>query len=167
MSTNNKNLNRNFEISEEFFRKEGSYFLAKRGKKDRKFNMRIKNSDLYLIDRLAIFYEVSRSTIINFLLFQAFRKELFNVNESDLQVLLAHYADGLVDYDELEIPWEWDIAKQRDCLSSFNYLLKYGTEGYLPQLDEYPEGEIHFYHSEEFLAVQKLLTEGKGVFNKE
>lgn len=68
-------------------------------KKERKFNLKIRHTDLALLDELAAHYQITRSALINFLLAQGFAHQLRPVDSdkdpSDLEVklLIANRAD--------------------------------------------------------------------------
>ena len=77
-------------------------------KSDRKFNIRVKQDDVCLLDALAKTHGVTRSTLINQILHDILRDELMSIEEGDARVLLAHVADLSASYDDLSLPWVYD-----------------------------------------------------------
>ena len=82
-------------------------------KNDRKFNIRIKQDDICLLDALAKLYDVTRSALINDILHDIMREELMSVEEDDARVLLAREADLSASYDDLAQPWVYDALEPK------------------------------------------------------
>lgn len=83
-------------------------------KSDRKFNVRIKQDDVCLLDAIADYNKANnlpqstRSALINELLHDIARDELMSVEEQDARVLLAWTADQAASYDSSAHPWVHD-----------------------------------------------------------
>lgn len=83
-------------------------------KSDRKFNIRIKQDDVILLDAIADYNKANnlpqptRSALINELLHEIARDELMSVEDLDARVLLACEADESATYDSLAHPWVYD-----------------------------------------------------------
>lgn len=96
--TQTKAMNSYWKINTDSFGQASSPF-GDPNKKERKFNFKIRLQDLALLDELAAHYQITRSTLINFLLAQGFAHQLTPVNlstdPSDLEVklLIANRAD--------------------------------------------------------------------------
>ena len=95
-----------------------------RGKSDRKFNIRIKQDDIYLLDAFAQLRGVTRSTLVNEILYEIVRDELMSVEDQDARVLLAWFADQAASYDEMAQPWVHDALGPE-----FRFILKNVLEG--------------------------------------
>ena len=98
MTTTNKEKT-DWIINTELFKNESNPFDSEEKRRDRKFNLKIRSSDLELIDCLASEYQISRSVLINYLLNKGLIRDLLP-NESsdghsdlDVKVLIAHRAD--------------------------------------------------------------------------
>lgn len=96
--TQKKAENKYWKINTDSFYQAPSPF-GDTNKKERKFNLKIRHTDLALLDELATYYQITRSTLINFLLAQGFDHQLSPVDPrndpSDLEVklLIANRAD--------------------------------------------------------------------------
>ena len=83
-------------------------------KSDRKFNVRIKQDDVCLLDAIADYNKANnlpqstRSALINELLHEIARDELMSVEDQDARVLLAWTADQSASYDSSAHPWVYD-----------------------------------------------------------
>lgn len=80
----------------------------RKAKHDRKFNLRIRQDDICLLDALAQKEGMPRSALINALLHDFLLDELMSVTEIDARVLLAETADARATYDPLAQPWAHD-----------------------------------------------------------
>lgn len=94
-------------------------------KSDRKFNIRIKQDDIFLLDALAKHHGTTRSTVINKILHQIMRDELMSIQDKDACVLLADTADQLASYDDLDRPWIYDALGDE-----FHFMLNNAREGH-------------------------------------
>lgn len=79
-----------------------------RGGSERKFNIRIKQDDISLLDALTKKQGITRSALINIILHDILRDELMSIDDLDARVLLASRADELASYDDLAQPWTHD-----------------------------------------------------------
>lgn len=75
---------------------------------DRKFNIRIRQDDILLLDALSKNYGVTRSALINSIIHDVMVDELMSVEELDARVLIAHLADLSVSYNDIDQPWIHD-----------------------------------------------------------
>ncbi len=107
-----------------------------RGKSDRKFNIRIKQDDICLLDALAQLRGVTRSTLINEILYEIVRDELMSVEDQDARVLLARVADQAASYDEMAQPWVYDALAPQ-----VHYLLESVLSGRDVRIDAQYHGE--------------------------
>ncbi|WMS45290.1 hypothetical protein RDV64_23405 (plasmid) [Acuticoccus sp. MNP-M23] len=97
-------------------------------KSDRKFNIRIKQDDIFLLDALAKFHGVTRATLINEILHEVMRDELMSIGQGDARVLMACTADQTASYDELSQPWIYD-ALRSEFSHIIQNMLDYGSLG--------------------------------------
>ena len=96
-------------------------------KNERKFNIRIKSEDLCLLDTMANYHNITRSTLINKLLHEVLLKELMDIDDNamDARALIAKIADQLVGYDGLASPWISEVVEPQllevsDRILNFN-----------------------------------------------
>ena len=130
-----------------------------RAKADRKFNIRIKQDDICLLDALAKLHGVTRSALINEILHEIVRDELMSIEEDDARVLLANVADQSASYDELSQPWVYDAlgSEFRHMLMG---MLKYSDIHGQPPEVGVPSGyEIteEYYRSPTYLGLRAKL----------
>ncbi|MGH7019453.1 MAG: hypothetical protein ACREEY_06225 [Brevundimonas sp.] len=104
----------------EKFPEERKPLTTARSRNERKFNIRIRQDDIFLLDALAKRQGVTRSALINTILHDAVRDELMSIEDLDARVLLASRADGLASYDDLAQPWVLDAlgAEYRSLLGN-------------------------------------------------
>ncbi len=122
-------------------------------KSDRKFNMRIKQHDVCLLDALSEHEGVSRSLLINKLLHDFLRDELMSMQDKDARALLAVSADERASYDDLASPWVVD-AIGKDC----KYLLRNILEFNRPhEVMKEPGAPEDAYNSETFIGLREKL----------
>lgn len=95
-------------ILSEKFQSDERNRTSERAKSDRKFNIRIKQDDISLLEALAKKGGVTRSALINDILHDIMRDELMSIEDQDARVLLAHVADLSASYDDLTQPWVYD-----------------------------------------------------------
>jgi hypothetical protein len=129
--------------------------LATRGKHDRKYNIKMRQDDLVLLDALAGQKNIPRSVLLNNLLHEILFDELMSVQEHDVRLLLAQTADSLAHYDGLSHPWVVD-AIQTECrqiVENINHYNRAEPELRVP-LDE-------TCHSENFFAIKEVLEQIK------
>lgn len=94
-------------------------------KNERKFNIRIKQDDIFLLDALAKQHGKTRSTLINEILHQIMRDELLSIKDKDACVLLADTADKLAIYNDLDKPWIYDALGEE-----FLFMLNNARDGH-------------------------------------
>jgi hypothetical protein len=129
-------------------------------KNERKLNVRIKKHDLYLLDAIAKHDGISRSALINILLYNNFIKELGEIQDSDARALLAKSVDKQVDYDNLARPWVHD-ALEAEFNHVFDNFLRYNSS-YEQQPPQHPEEPP--LNSDLFIGLVKKL---KGLKNEQ
>lgn len=129
--------------------------LATRGKHDRKYNIKMRQDDLVLLDALAGQKNIPRSVLLNNLLHEILFDELMSVQEHDVRLLLAQTADSLAHYDGLSHPWVVD-AIQTECRQIVENINHYNRAE--PEL-RVPWDET--CHSENFFAIKEVLEQIK------
>lgn len=130
--------------------------LALRAKHDKKYNLRIKQEDLVLMDALADAKGVSRSMLFNHLLHEILRKELLNVAELDVRLLLAETADQRSLGNKLSSPWAQD-AIQEQSEAILENIRKYNCA--VLDFQEDPHGPVDAsWNSQNYLAIKNKLN---------
>ena len=133
--------------------------LATRSKHDRKYNIRIRQDDLTLLDALANQKDIPRSVLLNNLLHEILLDELMSVQEPDVRLLLAQAADCHAHYDELSHPWVFD-ALQVECSRIMENIEHYNRAQLHVQDDPHaPPG--HCWNSAQYVAVKEVLEQMK------
>lgn len=128
-------------------------------KNDRKFNIRVKQDDVCLLDALAKTHGVTRSTLINQILHDILRDELMSIEEGDARVLLAHVADLSASYDDLSLPWVYD-ALGPDFRQMLHSMLEYSNAHGEPPDASMPSGYQYTeedYRSPTYLGLRDKL----------
>ena len=128
-------------------------------KSDRKFNIRVKQDDLCLLDALAKTNGVTRSTLINQILHDILRDELMSIEADDARVLLAHIADLSASYDDLSLPWVYD-ALGSNFLNMLHSMLEYSNPNGQPPDLSMPAGYKYTeedYRSATYLGLRDKL----------
>lgn len=97
---------------------------SERTKSDRKFNIRVKQDDICLLDALAKLHGVTRAALINEILHAIMVDELMSIEDQDARVLLAHVCDQAASYDAMAQPWVYDALGPE-----FRFILKNALEG--------------------------------------
>lgn len=132
---------------------------VRHNKNERKFNIRVKQDDLCLLDALAKSHGVTRSTLINQILHDILRDELMSVEEDDARVLLAHVADLSASYDQLSLPWVYD-ALGPNFRHMLHSMLEYSNAHGQPPEVSVPAG-YHYteedYRSPTYLGLRDKL----------
>lgn len=129
--------------------------LALRAKHDKKYNLRIKQEDLVLMDALAEAKGVPRSMIFNHILHEILRKQLMDIPELDVRLLLAETADQRSPGNKLSSPWAQDaIQKQSEAI--IENIRKYNSADRDHQDDPYAPAD-HSYNSKNYLAIKNKL----------
>lgn len=138
------------------FEQTGDMPLALRAKHDKKYNLRIKQEDLVLVDALADAKGVPRSVIFNHLLHEILRKELMNIQDLDVRLLLAETADQRSPGNKLSSSWAQD-AIQAQSEAIFENIRKYNSAVLDYQDDPYAPAD-HSYNSKNYLAIKNKLN---------
>lgn len=126
-------------------------------KSERKYNVRIKQHDLYLLDALTEHEGVSRSVLINKLLHDVLLDELMSIPDRDARALLAKTADERAAYDALSRPWVFD-AIGSECQHLLKNILAFNRPYEMMPDPSAPEDA---YNSETFFGIKKKLAEVK------
>ncbi|TBW08062.1 hypothetical protein E0E52_09805 [Azotobacter chroococcum] len=129
--------------------------LATRGKHDRKYNLKIRQEDLVLLDALASQKNIPRSVLLNNLLHEILLDELMSIKEHDVRLLLAQKADSRAHYDELSSPWVFD-AIQTECSQILENIKNYNRAELYVQDDLYAPQD-YSWNSEKYSAVKVVL----------
>ena len=128
---------------------------SKKNKNDRKFNIRIKQHDICLLDALADHEGVARSVLINKLLHEFLRGELMSIQEDDARALLAVEADEHATYDDLSQPWIID-AIGSDCRRLLHNILEFNDRNE-QQPSDHPGAPENQFNSETFIGLRDKL----------
>lgn len=89
----------------------GNDTSASRPKYDKKYNLRIRQEDLYLLDALAEEKSAPRSILLNHLLHEILLEDLMKIQELDVRLLLAETADRRSQLDAMSQPWAVDAMQ--------------------------------------------------------
>ena len=81
--------------------------------RERKFNIRIRQNDIVMLDGLSKHQHISRSALLNKILYEIMRDELMRWQDDDARGLLAYEADKNASYDELATPWVNDALSTK------------------------------------------------------
>lgn len=146
----------------EKFPEEGKVQTIARSRNERKFNIRIRQDDIFLLDALTKSQGVTRSALINTILHDIVRDELMSIEELDARVLLATRADGLASYDVLAQPWVLDALGAEFNSLLGNVLETSNVTGQPPEFNFPPGHEVseEDYRSPAYLG---LLEKLKGI----
>ncbi|WP_160286927.1 hypothetical protein [Pseudomonas knackmussii] len=125
-----------------------------RVKGERKYNVRIKQHDLYLLDALADHEGVSRSVLINKLLHGMLLDELMSIPDRDARALLAKTADERAAYDALSRPWVFD-AVGSECKHLLKNILTFNAPHEMMPDPGAPEDA---YNSDTFIGIKERLA---------
>lgn len=123
-------------------------------KSERKYNVRIKQHDLYLLDALAEHEGVSRSVLINKLLHDVLLDELMSIPDRDARALLAKTADERAAYDVLSRPWVFD-AIGSECQHLLENILEFNAPYEMMPDPSAPEDA---YNSDTFIGIKEKLA---------
>ncbi|SPB14314.1 hypothetical protein NOV72_01564 [Caballeronia novacaledonica] len=126
-----------------------------RGKHDRRYNIKIRQEDVALLDALVALNEVPRSLLLNNLLHDILLNALQDIKDNDVRLLLAHTADQRAHYDELSCPWVFD-AIETECRQIMQNIFQYNQAAVQVQDDPNAPSD-HSWNSEDFLAVKEAL----------
>ena len=137
------------------FPKDPGQSLPHKAKNDRKFNIRIKQHDICLLDALADHEGVARSVLINKLLHDFLRDELMSIHEDDARALLAVEADKRATYDDLGQPWVID-AIGSDYRRILSNILEFNHRNE-QQYSYHPGAPENEFNSETFIGLRDKL----------
>ncbi len=126
-----------------------------RGKHDKRYNIKVRQEDIVLLDALATQLNIPRSLLLNSLLHDILLSALLGIKDHDVRLLLAHTADQRAHYDELSRPWVFDAVKS-ECHQIMKNIFDYNKATLHVQDD--PNAPInHNWNSEDFSVVKEAL----------
>lgn len=126
--------------------------VDRKNPKERKFNIRIQQQDIFLLEALAKHTGVSRSTLINRVLHDILFDELMSIQDLDARALVATTADKRANYDELAEPWI-EAAFGLEFREVFDNICTYNATHDMGGGSPSPEG----YNSEAFHGLTAKL----------
>lgn len=119
---------------------------------DKKYNLKIRNHDLLLLDKTAEYLGISRSTLINLLIERFLTKAIQAIPEKDIQAAIALVADS---YANTDYQQSWQTTILEDYIpSTMGYMMEFNYYTQLPPIDN-PED----YNSHAFKKIEKSLTD--------
>jgi hypothetical protein len=122
---------------------------------DRKYNLKIRQDDLALLDAMAAHEDIPRSVLLNNLLHDILLDELMGIAEHDVRLLLAQTADSRAHYDDLSSPWVFD-AIGTECSRIVENIHLYNRAELDVQDDPYAPPD-HSWNSDTYSAVKTIL----------
>jgi hypothetical protein len=130
-----------------------------RVKYDRKYNIRVKQEDVALIDALAKQHDVKRSVLLNHLLHEILLDGLRSIEDRDARLLIAQTADSRASYEDLARGWVYDAIENESeqivgNIACFNQAQLYVQD------DQYAPPD-HDPHSDTYRELQQVLKEMK------
>ena len=127
---------------------------------EKKYNLKIKSSDLDLIDEIARNENVTRSVILNFLIHKILCKELRSLPNEDVKILVAERADkkrqGVPGQDKWVLYCIWPVIEdyvKNACKNMKRFNLSDASPGYCVENAE-QAGVVG--HSKEYESLLKL-----------
>lgn len=128
---------------------------------NRKFNLKIRNEDLVLLDAFAAYYKIPRSTLINHLLLVGLQRQLLDTDQGglDTHTLIAYRADKKMSRTSFRrnAYWTEDLLLDRTKEAAIEIL----EASDVPFSEEdYP---MEYRHSEAFNALDAFFN---GLDNK-
>lgn len=149
-----------FRINHEKFMTSDEREILRKKQPSKKYNIKIKKSDLFLLDAMAETNEVPRSALLNDILHEILLKSLREeIKDEDTKMLIASEADKLVKYDHTTVPWIFD-ALPIECHYLMQNVMKFNRAEVYVQPDMYSPTDANF-NSESHNLIQKALKEGK------
>lgn len=125
---------------------------------NKKYNIKINNYDLALLDAMAENDGITRSALLNNILHQLLEKSLQGeIKDGDAQLLIASEADKLVRYENSGTPWIYSVLPkefQQLLMNIFehNYINAHMTQDY------------HMYtNSQTFKLIQQAIKDAQNV----
>jgi len=141
-------------INEEKFVADENIEIEKKNQES-KFNIRVKKCDLYLLDEMAKHVGVSRSMLLNYIVYEILKKEVNSIEDKDTVALIAYKADMNSKIDNLSTPWTYTFFKPyldaiiENAINWNTLALEYG-----PYKEEIP---MQTSSSESFIEVLKKI----------
>lgn len=149
-----------FRINHEKFMASDEREIVRKKQPSKKYNIKIKKSDLILLDAMAETNEVPRSVLLNEILHEILLKSLKEeIKDEDTKVLIASEADKLVKYDHTNVPWIFD-ALPIECHFLIENVLEFNRTEVHVQPDIYSPAGTN-YNSESFNLIKNALEESK------
>ena len=128
---------------------------------NRKFNLKIRNDDLVILDAFATYYKISRSTLINYLLLRGLTSELKDTDQGglDTHALIAYRADKkmLQSSFQRNATWTEDLLRKHTFEKSIEIL---EASDICASEEEFP---MEYRHSNAFNALKAFFD---GLDNK-
>lgn len=118
-------------------------------KLDRKINLKLNKADVQVLDLISEHYNVSRSVIINEILYKILLEEFQGIGDIDTKYLIAMMADEGKEYSPYAYSWEETLLQEFGCPVSIDPGFSQGT--YFVNCDEIP-------HSETFKKIYARLS---------
>lgn len=128
-----------------------------RVKYDKKFNLRIKQEDIHLLDALAETTSTPRSQILNQLLHEILLEGLREIPDLDVRLLVAETADQRARIDDTLGPWAVEALQTSNRCIRDN-VRKFNSDVLDFQEDPNAPADID-YHSKYYYDIQKKLLE--------
>lgn len=126
-----------------------------RGKHDRKYNIRVKQEDIALLDALSARHNIPRSMLLNHLLHEILLDGLHSIEERDTRLLIAQTADERASYDDLARGWVYD-AIETESQRIIENIVRF-NRAELDVQDEPHAPHDHVWNSESYVAVKQAL----------
>jgi hypothetical protein len=93
--------------------------------KEKKYNLKVNEADIEVMDLLSKHIGISRNTLINLLLERILNKWLFEVKDFDAKVLIARHADKLCQGIYSDIGNSWTNKVFKDIISEQLHWLRF------------------------------------------
>lgn len=115
-----------------------------RSKEDKRYNLKLYDTDIALLDELSAVSGVSRNTLIAFVMDGVLMSLLREIDSVDTEVFIAHAADSLVGEKvaDLNVPWVTKYFQYR-VDSAYENTMKYGN----PDISYRSDEEINYRNS--------------------
>jgi hypothetical protein len=153
--------------------------------KEKKYNLKVNDADIEVMDLLCKQIGISRNTLITLLLERILQKWLFEIEDLDTRLLLARYADKLSnstfsdtatswcnkilkDYTEKEVERVFDFYRNDNNLIFLEWmkadklrkqLKEAKAAGDLQKADELNDQIFRLSHSDSYVVILKKITE--------
>lgn len=119
---------------------------------DKKYNFKIRNHDLLLLDTTANILGLSRSALITQLIERFLEKNLMAIEEYDVKAMIALLADGLAGNNGSHTGTWKNIVTAPGSNLSFDFMLNYNSPN-----EFCPDDKVE-YHSASFGKVNDILN---------